>query len=105
MIYFVTAREVGRVKIGFSADPVSRYRKMRGDSPVHLALERVTEGDRTDEFELHNRFDSARIHGEWFALTDEIAALMATCRDAPLVKHPGKAPMSRLPFYPVREAA
>lgn len=78
MIYFVTARESGRVKIGFSLDARKRFSKIKTDSPVELTLERVCEGSVEDEQSLHARFAAHRIAGEWFALSPEIEAHMAT---------------------------
>ena len=78
MIYFITAREIGRVKIGFSDEPRSRFIKMRTDSPVPLALERICDGDLLDEFALHRRFQSDRLSGEWFKLSAAILAHMDT---------------------------
>lgn len=78
MIYFVTAREVGRVKIGFSDEPRSRFVKMRTDSPIALALERICEGSLDDERELHARFQLDRVSGEWFMLSPDIEEHMAT---------------------------
>lgn len=83
MIYFVTAREIGRVKIGFSDEPRSRFGKMRTDSPVPLALERVTEGDVDVERHLHAKFAAFRLNGEWFALSAEIEAYMGTLTAVP----------------------
>lgn len=78
MIYFITARDVGRVKIGFSEEPRSRFMKMRTDSPMPLHLERICEGSKADERALHLRFSDHRLNGEWFAIAPEIEAHMAT---------------------------
>lgn len=76
MIYFITAREIGRVKIGFSEEPRSRFVKMRTDSPIPLELERICAGDRTAEAALHEWFASDRLSGEWFNLSDTIESYM-----------------------------
>ena len=78
MIYFVTARSVGLVKIGFATKVQERFTSMKTHSPIALALERVTEGSRRDEAGLHVRFTAARSHGEWFRITDEIDVFMRT---------------------------
>ena len=78
MIYFVTAREVGRVKIGFSENPRARFGKICSDSPFPLALERVCEGDEVAESALHSLFAAHRVQGEWFRICPEIEAHMAT---------------------------
>lgn len=78
MIYFITAREVGRVKIGFSEEPRTRFMKMRTDSPMPLALERICEGNMRDERNLHMRFAKDRVNREWFNLSPEIISHMET---------------------------
>jgi hypothetical protein len=77
VIYFITCREVGRVKIGFSAKPQARASVAQVGSPLPLELERVCDGTRGDEAALHERFSDARAHGEWFRLTPEIEGFMA----------------------------
>jgi hypothetical protein len=78
MIYCVTAREVGRVKIGFSNDPFGRFSKLQSDSPVALEIEHLFAGGVEDEAELHVRFALHRVRGEWFSLAPEIVEWMAT---------------------------
>lgn len=78
MIYFITAREIGRVKIGYSAEPRSRFIKMRTDSPVPLELERICDGTLSDERILHAQFAHWRCEGEWFELSPAIEAHMET---------------------------
>lgn len=75
-IYFVTARELGRVKIGFTENVQTRLAKMRSDSPTQLLLERVCEGSLSIEAELHARFAEFRVVGEWFDLVHEIEEFM-----------------------------
>jgi hypothetical protein len=77
MIYFVTARDIGRVKIGYSSDPASRFSKLQSDSPVRLALERICEGDEAYEKAVHATFAEHRCAGEWFTLCSDIEAHMA----------------------------
>lgn len=76
MIYFVTAREVGRVKIGFSDNPGLRFVKMQADSPCPLVLERICPGDREVEASLHTLFAEHRLHGEWFNLARVVESHM-----------------------------
>lgn len=78
MIYFITAREVGRVKIGFSENPRARFFKMRTDSPIPLQLERICDGSVEDERALHKQFSEDRLAGEWFTLSPAIEIAMAS---------------------------
>jgi hypothetical protein len=91
MIYFITARDIGRVKIGYSAKPARRFSKVQSDSPTPLCLERVCDGTTTAEAALHARFSKHRIAGEWFALTPEIEAHMATLA-APVTERRARKP-------------
>ena len=78
MIYFVTARDLGVVKIGFAQKPQERFHTIQSHSPISLNLERVMVGSIEDEAELHSRFAAHRMRGEWFSLAPEIEALMAS---------------------------
>jgi hypothetical protein len=75
-VYFITAREVGRVKIGCGYDPWDRLERLKTGSPVELALEAVIDGSYDEERELHRQFAGHRIRGEWFNLCPEIEALI-----------------------------
>ena len=70
IVYFVldATRLEQRVKIGFSTNLASRLRALAeqtvcGNVPIVLALEG---GGQARERELHKRFKTARLHGEWF---------------------------------------
>lgn len=78
MIYFITARDVGRVKIGYTqCDVQQRFHVIQAHSPVPLALECVCDGHSKEEGQLHSQFSAAHVRGEWFDLSPEIEAHMA----------------------------
>lgn len=77
-VYFITAREVGKVKIGCAYNPFSRLATMQIASPVELSLEAVFRGAYKEEKERHRQFAEHRVRGEWFHLCPEIEALIAT---------------------------
>ena len=77
-VYFITAREVNRVKIGYAKNPQARTVSIQTHSPVPLTLECVSDGGLDEEARLHERFASARVRGEWFTITPEIESHMAT---------------------------
>src|SRR5690242_17095315 len=64
-VYFI--QQLDRVKIGYSTN---RKRRARGDAfashPVRLVA--WVPGGPQKERELHEKFRSLRVHGEWFQL-------------------------------------
>jgi sRNA-binding protein len=71
-VYFISARELDLVKIGYAHDPVRRYYHLRTFSPVELTLEGAIAGGYEQERQLHQRFALARARGEWFKLTPNL---------------------------------
>lgn len=76
-VYFIRAEDRGLIKIGVAKDPWSRLGKLRADCPCAVALLAFEDGDETREKELHERFASARLKGEWFAPIPELIAHIA----------------------------
>lgn len=68
MIYFMTARDIGRVKIGYSRDPARRKAIIQTNCPARIEIEATVEGERDLETEFHRAFRVWRRHGEWFEL-------------------------------------
>lgn len=68
-VYFIEAEGTGRIKIGVSKDPLSRLRTLQTGSPSPLRLIATAFGGYAKEAELHQRFEDARIDGEWFYAT------------------------------------
>lgn len=68
MIYFIQAEGVGHIKIGFtdSEDAGVRLATLQTGSPVQLRLIGTIPGTVEDEKNLHRRFASECVHGEWF---------------------------------------
>lgn len=82
MIYFIQAETVGSVKIGHTEGPVpKRMAELQTGSPVGLKVIGAMPGTKETEAELHKRFSASRVRGEWFRLTDDLAAFIARkCR-------------------------
>lgn len=74
MIYVIQAEVGGPVKIGYtSGAPEARLRNLQCGSPFKLiVLATIPEGAVDEEANLHKRFQSSRLHGEWFELSDEL---------------------------------
>lgn len=82
MIYFITAREFGRVKIGYSAhNPKSRLPSIQVGCPTRATIEATIEGDRETEKALHAAFAPWRRSGEWFELSPVIEQAIKFCRE------------------------
>jgi hypothetical protein len=89
MIYFATAREVGRVKIGHTSMVLStRLYALQNASPCLLAIEAATDGGRDEESALHTELNRHRVFGEWFRLCPEIELLISRYRLEPYLTCP-----------------
>lgn len=68
MIYFVQAEKHG-IKIGKTIlAPERRIADMQVGCPIKLTLLGLVEGGKKREKELHKRFESCRLRGEWFTM-------------------------------------
>ena len=71
-IYFIRAQGKRAVKIGHAANPRRRLYSLQIGSSLPLSLVALLDGDRKEEADLHRRFASQRIRGEWFKPCREI---------------------------------
>lgn len=76
-VYFIRSGDYGPVKIGTARNVDSRLRTLQTGNPERLALIGTEPGDGTRERELHARFASARITGEWFSPTADLLAYIS----------------------------
>ncbi len=78
-VYYISAPEVGLVKIGHTKNIRRRLPMLQTGSPVQLTLLAVEVGGEELESERHTTFADLRRRGEWFehsgALADFIASL------------------------------
>jgi hypothetical protein len=75
-VYFITAREVGMVKIGCAYDPFDRLKGLQCGCPNKLTLEAFVKGSHKREREIHQLLKKHRVRGEWFTLSPEIEAII-----------------------------
>lgn len=80
VVYVISAGDPKFVKIGFTTNFEQRLRSLRTASHVEPMVHLIIPGLRSLERDLHARFASARHNREWFRLTDEIAAFIASER-------------------------
>jgi len=74
-IYFVGCQDL--VKIGYTVDIEKRFVAMLTNSPMPLSLLASMPGGPQAETELHERFRPHWRHGEWYARTPELDAIIA----------------------------
>lgn len=72
MIYFIQSTHGGPIKIGYAANPQKRLNQIQNMSPVPIRMIAAVEGDRRLEFDIHRRFSSQRLYGEWFEPTETL---------------------------------
>jgi hypothetical protein len=71
--YFLQAQHGGPVKIGFTQDLTSRMQTLGTGSPSPLRILAVAAAGTPElEADLHATFATARLHGEWFRLTEDL---------------------------------
>lgn len=68
--YFVYAKDVNRIKIGESSDPLRRLSELQASCPCYLLLLKATAA--VSEASCHARFSGARWEHEWFDATPEL---------------------------------
>lgn len=79
-VYFIEARDSGRIKIGFSTDPNQRVRGLGTGASEELLVLAVVPGSRATEMRLHNRFLASHSHKEWFHATPDLRAFVEGVR-------------------------
>lgn len=76
-VYFAQRGDDGPIKIGTSKHPVSRVKDLSSASAEGLMLLGVIPGSRKEEQQLHLRFTSCRLNGEWFRPDAALCAYIA----------------------------
>jgi hypothetical protein len=77
VIYFIQADGIGHIKIGYTDDDASaRLASLQTGCPVPLRLLHTMPGTMGDEKNLHRRFASANVGGEWFKPVTELMELI-----------------------------
>lgn len=66
MIYFMQLGISGPIKIGYSANPADRRKRLQRANDRVLSLEAILPGDLRVERALHEKFAVDRLAGEWF---------------------------------------
>jgi hypothetical protein len=69
-VYFLQCDD--RIKIGITRDPMQRLRTLQTGNASELKLLAAVAGEAELEQTIHAKFESARIHGEWFARCPEL---------------------------------
>jgi hypothetical protein len=81
-VYFI-GNEVGEIKIEYTTRPIAnRLSDLQVGNPSKLTVLTHCPGSRKDEQELHARFASFRIGGEWFSPNTELHQLICALQRA-----------------------
>lgn len=92
IVYFIEG--AGLIKIGSTLNIASRFRSIRGSSPVPVSLIGTIPGGGPLEGLLHAKFAEHHSHGEWFrdcpTIRDYIKAFEQSGRLAHPVIKPGR---------------
>lgn len=70
IVYFMYS--AGRIKIGYSGSIRSRHRGLRNAGPFQPIVLLVIKGTEALEKKLHRQFAKDRLHGEWFAISNDM---------------------------------
>lgn len=91
-----------RVKIGYSADPASRFVKIKSDSGHDCEIIGIIPATVEQEREAHSLLSEYRLHGEWFRREGAVAVFCDMLPAAPVRVRPilfGKEPACPLQTY------
>ena len=75
-VYFIRDDAPGAIKIGSAIDPKGRMASLQTSCPATLTLLGAISGGQAREKELHARFATLRIRGEWFTCQDELKGFL-----------------------------
>lgn len=75
-VYFIQGVDGGPVKIGHARSVATRLDAIQRHSPVRLHVIGCFHAPKMVERALHAFFAASRLHGEWFAPSDELLALI-----------------------------
>jgi Meiotically up-regulated gene 113 len=92
-VYLARSGADGAVKIGLTSIAAARGRfvKLQVDNAHPIKLVRFLDGGRKLEAELHTRFASLRLNGEWFTYTDAMLGDLGAS-DIPFPEPPQRDP-------------
>lgn len=96
MLYFISSA-IG-LKIGISADPVSRRKTINTSSPhpCKLVLALAVPNEAAAERALHESLNKYRLNGEWFSVS--VAKALQTLLDLNIISEPH--PKLELEYFP-----
>lgn len=104
MLYFIQDQTANLIKIGYTSgdDAEVRLKALQTGSPIGLVILLTAPGARQEEAELHRRFSSARVHGEWFRPVPELMLhIIQLAQQAATSSHPPPESDEALPRWPL----
>jgi hypothetical protein len=82
LVYFISIDNQEFVKIGFTSCLEKRLKSLRTASHAEPTIHLTLGGTRSMERELHKRFEAARYNREWFRMTNDIKAFIASSKSS-----------------------
>lgn len=76
VVYFIRSGDSGAIKIGYAGNLVERLKELQIGNPCELAVVLAIPGDHGIERRFHSMFARDRIRGEWFAMSERMAAVI-----------------------------
>ena len=77
IVYIILASESQKLKIGITENLDERFRQLQAMSPekIEVLMSFYSIGYEFENY-LHRKLKKYRLHGEWFALNDEVAEVI-----------------------------
>lgn len=76
-VYFIRDAAAGLVKIGHAGNPWRRLYQIQVHNAAPLEIVAIEQGGEKRESELHVRFSSSHVRGEWFRFDGDVQAYAA----------------------------
>lgn len=97
-VYFIAELPNGPMKIGLSVRPYRRLAQLQTGHPARLKLLAVIPGNHAMERQIHRRFASQRLSGEWFRIDDLLLNFIQDSGRAPYNAQPAWEEMEGRPW-------
>ncbi|MBW4633917.1 MAG: GIY-YIG nuclease family protein [Iphinoe sp. HA4291-MV1] len=91
-VYFIYCEKANAIKIGYSLDVAARLSSLQTGNPCKLKVLTIVLGGVREEKVLHNFFDTSRLLGEWFTLSECLVHYLLFINEQGVYKDPSTMP-------------